>query len=258
MMYYQRCIFHNINAKKKTSHKTYRLDGSVMKINNTVVKGRFIKRLNRFEAMVEIDGEENLVHVPNTGRCRELFLEGAVVLLEKRDGKHRKTAYELIMVYREDKLISIDSQLPNKLAEEAVRNNVIHELQNYDYIKREVVFGDSRFDLYMEKEGEKTFVEVKGVTLEVEGVAKFPDAPTERGTKHIYELIKAKQQGYRACLMFVIQLDFAVHFMPNSIMDPKFAEALIAATAAGVEIFAYSCRVKEDEVLLYKSMEVRL
>jgi sugar fermentation stimulation protein A len=229
-----------------------------MKINNKVVKGSFIKRLNRFEAIVDIEGVESLVHVPNTGRCRELFLEGAVVLLEKRDGKHRKTAYELIMVYREDKLISIDSQLPNKLVEEAVRNNVIHELLDYDYIKREVVFGDSRFDLYMEKAGEKTFIEVKGVTLEVDGAAKFPDAPTERGTKHIYELIKAKQQGYRACLMFVIQLDFASYFVPNAIMDPKFAEALIAAQSAGVEIFAYSCQVNEDEVLLYKPMELRL
>jgi sugar fermentation stimulation protein A len=229
-----------------------------MKINNVVVKGRFIKRLNRFEAIIDIDGEENLVHVPNTGRCRELFVEGAVVLLEKRDGKHRKTAYELIMVYRESKLVSIDSQLPNKLAEEAVRNNVIIELQNYDYIKREVTFGDSRFDLYLEKEGEKTFVEIKGVTLEIDGVAKFPDAPTERGTKHVYELIKAKQQGYRACVLFVVQLDFANYFTPNSAMDPKFEEALIAAKIAGVEILAYSCQVKENEVLLYKSMEVRL
>lgn len=229
-----------------------------MKINNIVVKGQFIKRLNRFEAIVDIEGEENLVHVPNTGRCRELFLEGADVLLEKRDGKHRKTAYELIMVYRDDKLVSIDSQLPNKLAEEAVRSNIIAELQDYEFIKREVVFGESRFDLYMEKESEKVFVEVKGVTLEVDGVAKFPDAPTERGTKHIYELVKAKQQGYRACLLFVIQLDFAKYFTPNSIMDPKLAEALIAAKSAGVEIFAYSCQVKEDEVLLYKSMEVRL
>ena len=229
-----------------------------MKINNKVVKGKFIKRLNRFEAIVDIEGVESLVHVPNTGRCRELFIEGAVVLLEKRDGKHRKTAYELVMVYRGDKLVSIDSQLPNKLAEEAVRNNIISELMDYDYIKREVVFGDSRFDLYMEKSGEKTFVEVKGVTLEVDGVAMFPDAPTERGTKHIYELIKAKQQGFRACLLFVIQLDFASYFVPNSIMDPKFAEALIAARNAGVEILAYSCKVEEAEVILYKPMELRL
>lgn len=229
-----------------------------MKINNKVVKGKFIKRLNRFEAIVDIEGVESLVHVPNTGRCRELFIEGAVVLLEKRDGKHRKTAYELVMVYRGDKLVSIDSQLPNKLAEEAVRNNIISELMDYDYIKREVVFGDSRFDLYMEKSGEKTFVEVKGVTLEVDGVAMFPDAPTERGTKHIYELIKAKQQGFRACLLFVIQLDFASYFVPNSIMDPKFAEALIAARNAGVEILAYSCKVEEAEVVLYKPMELRL
>jgi sugar fermentation stimulation protein A len=229
-----------------------------MKIINKVVKGNFIKRLNRFEAIVDIAGEATLVHVPNTGRCKELLLEGVVVLLEKRDGKHRKTGYELIMVYRGNNLISIDSQLPNKLAEEAVRNNTISELQDYDYIKREVVFGDSRFDLYLEKKGEKTFVEVKGVTLEVDGAAKFPDAPTERGTKHIYELIKAKQQGYRACVLFVVQLDFAEYFTPNSIMDPKFAEALGAAREAGVEIYAYKCRTKEDEVYIHMPMAVRL
>lgn len=229
-----------------------------MKINNKIIKGNFIKRLNRFEAIVDIQGESNLVHVPNTGRCKELLFEGAVVLLEKRDGKHRKTAYELIMVYKKNKLIAIDSQLPNKLAEEALRNNVINELQDYEYIKREVVFGDSRFDLYMEKKGEKAFVEVKGVTLEVDAVAKFPDAPTERGTKHIYELIKAKNEGYRACLLFVVQLDFAKYFTPNSVMDPKLAEALKAAKSAGVEIYAYGCQVKEDEVHLYKPMEVRL
>jgi len=234
------------------------LDGKDMKITNQIVKGIFVKRLNRFEAIVDIQGEANLVHVPNTGRCRELLFEGAAVLLEKRDGKHRKTAYELIMVYKNKNLISIDSQLPNKLAEEALRNNVIKELQDYDFIKREAVFGDSRFDLYMEKKDEKTFVEVKGVTLEVDAVAKFPDAPTERGTKHIYELIKAKNEGYRACILFVVQLDFAEYFIPNSMMDPKFSDALTAANAAGVEIYAYSCQVKETEVNLYKPMEVRL
>jgi sugar fermentation stimulation protein A len=228
-----------------------------MKINNEVVVGKFIKRLNRFEAMIDIDGEPTLVHVPNTGRCRELFLEGVRVLLEKRDGKHRKTAYELIMVYKEHRLISIDSQLPNKLAEEAIRSNKMKEFLDCDFVKREVVFGDSRFDLYLEKKGEKTFVEIKGVTLEVEGSARFPDAPTERGTKHIYELIQAKQQGYRACVLFVVQLDFAEYFTPNALMDPKFAEALTVARQAGVEIYAYGCQVKEDEVFLDQPMEVR-
>jgi sugar fermentation stimulation protein A len=229
-----------------------------MKINNDVVRGNFVKRLNRFEAIIDINGEANLVHVPNTGRCKELFTEGARVLLEKRDGKHRKTAYELIMVYKDNRLISVDSQLPNKLAEEAIRNNKIKEFVDCDYVKREAVFGDSRFDLYLEKIDEKTFVEIKGVTLEVDGVARFPDAPTERGTKHIYELIKAKQQGYRACVLFVVQLDFAVYFTPNGLMDPKFAEALKSAQKEGVEIYAYSCHVKEDEVYLHKPMEVRL
>lgn len=229
-----------------------------MKISNEVIKASFVKRLNRFEAIVDIDGEANLVHVPNTGRCRELLFEGAEVLLERRAGKQRKTAYELIMVYKENKLVSIDSQLPNKLAEEAIRSGVISELQDYEYIKREKVYGGSRFDLYMEKAEEKAFVEVKGVTLEVEGEARFPDAPTERGTKHIYELIKAKQEGYRACILFVIQLDFAECFTPNKVMDPNFAEALDKAHAAGVEILAYRCNVKEDEVRIYKTMEVKL
>ncbi|OGO76688.1 MAG: sugar fermentation stimulation protein SfsA [Clostridiales bacterium GWB2_37_7] len=229
-----------------------------MKINNEVVQGNFIKRLNRFEAIVDINGEEILVHVPNTGRCRELFLEGVPVLLERRAGKHRKTAHELIMVYKDHRLVSVDSQLPNKLADEAIRNKMMKEFQDYDYIKREAVFGDSRFDLYLEKKDERAFVEIKGVTLEIDGVATFPDAPTERGTKHIYELINAKEQGYRACVLFVVQLDFAEYFTPNSMMDPKFGEALRSAKTVGVEIYAYSCHVRADEVYLYKPMEVRL
>lgn len=229
-----------------------------MKIDNKVVKGSFIKRLNRFEAMVDIAGEVKLAHVPNTGRCRELLIEGAAVLLERREGTKRKTDYELIMVYKDGRLVSIDSQLPNKLAEEAIRNNVITELTGYSYIKRESTFGNSRFDLYLEKAYEKAFVEVKGVTLEQDGVAKFPDAPTERGTKHIYELIKARMEGYRACLLFVIQLDFADYFTPNKLMDTAFAEALSKAKAEGVEILAYSCRVSPEEVTLCKAMEVRL
>lgn len=223
-----------------------------------MVKGNFIKRPNRFEALVYIDGKVNLVHVPNTGRCRELLIEGAEVLLERREGRKRKTEYELIMVYKVGKLVSIDSQLPNKLAEEAIRNSVITELTDYSYIKRETVFGDSRFDLYLEKQSEKTFVEVKGVTLEQEGVAMFPDAPTKRGTKHVYELIKAKRAGYRACLLFVIQLDFADYFTPNKLMDTAFAEALIKAKAEGVELLAYSCKVSSKEVTLCKAIEFRL
>lgn len=229
-----------------------------MRIMNEVIEGSFIKRLNRFEAIVDIKGEAELVHVPNTGRCRELFYEGARVLLERRPGKQRKTAYELIMVYKEGKLVSIDSQLPNKLAEEAIRNNEIAELQGYNYIKRETTYGDSRFDLYMEREMERAFVEVKGVTLEVDGTAKFPDAPTERGTKHVNELIKAKQEGYRACILFVVQLSFADNFTPNTVMDPDFAEALRKAKAAGVEVLAYDCEVFKDEVKIRKALDVRL
>jgi sugar fermentation stimulation protein A len=229
-----------------------------MKIDHVIVKGRFVKRLNRFEAQIEVEGVEQRVHVPNTGRCKELFIEGVEVLLEKRDGKHRKTAFELIMVYKGNRLVSIDSQLPNKLAAEALQKGVIAELQGYDDIRREVTYGDSRFDLCLAKENQRTFVEVKGVTLESDGIVKFPDAPTERGTKHLYELIKAKQEGLGACILFVVQLDFASYFMPNSVTDPKFAEALKAAQAAGVQILAYSCEVQEQEVRLLHKMEVRL
>lgn len=229
-----------------------------MEIKNKIVKGYFVERLNRFEAIIDIAGAENLVHVPNTGRCRELLIKGAAVILERREGKHRKTAYELVMVYKNGKLVSIDSQLPNKLAAEAIQNNIISELQGYAEMKREVTYGDSRFDLSLINDKERAFVEVKGVTLELEGVAKFPDAPTERGTKHIYELIKAKKEGYRACILFVIQLDFAEYFTPNSVTDPKFAEALRIAKQEGVEIYAYSCSLKENEVKIRKAMAVSL
>lgn len=229
-----------------------------MKIENIMQQGTFIKRLNRFEALVDINGEVELVHVPNTGRCKELFIEGVTVLLEQRNGPHRKTKYELAMVYKGERLISIDSQLPNKLAAEAAGSGRIPEISGYDFIKRESVYGNSRFDLYLERPDSKCFVEVKGVTLENDEIAMFPDAPTERGTKHIYELMAARKEGYRAILLFVIQMKNVRYFTPNTKTDPDFASALAAAEKAGVEIYAYDCHVRESEIIFGQAIPVIL
>lgn len=234
-----------------------------MKIANKIIKGSFIKRLNRFEGIVEIDGREELVHIPNTGRCRELLVMRARVLLEVRESKTRKTPYELIMVYKGDLLISMDSQAPNRIVEEAVRAGITKEIGNYGYVKREVFYQDSRFDLFLKKaeqseKGDSCYIEVKGVTLEVDGTAMFPDAPTERGARHVRELAAAHSEGYRAIIVFLIQMGNVKQFTPNALMDPEFAEALAFAHNIGVEVLAYSCRVAEDEIVLNESIPVIL
>jgi sugar fermentation stimulation protein A len=232
-----------------------------MKITNNTIKCSFIKRLNRFEGLVKLEGREQLVHIPNTGRCRELLREGAEIILEIRESKTRKTPYELIMVYKGDRLISIDSQAPNKIVEEAVRAGAVKELGKYDYVKREAFYQNSRFDLLLKKteqsaKNESCYIEVKGVTLEVDGVAMFPDAPTERGARHVREIAEAFEEGYRAAIVFLIQMDNIKYFTPNKLMDERFAEAISYAAAKGVEILAYSCKVDEAEILLDKSVPV--
>ena len=234
-----------------------------MKIINKTIDGRFVKRLNRFEGIVEINGREETVHIPNTGRCREILFDGARVILEIRESKTRKTPYELIMVYKGDRLISIDSQAPNKIVEEAVRENLIKEIGSYEYIKREAIYQRSRFDLLLKKteESEKEescFIEVKGVTLEIEGTALFPDAPTERGTRHMKELISARQEGYRAAVIFLVQMENIKTFTPNKLMDGEFSEALAAAHSEGVEVLSYNCRVSEKEIMINEKVEVVL
>lgn len=234
-----------------------------MKINNKTIKGSFIKRLNRFEGLVEIDGQEKLVHIPNTGRCRELLRLGAEVILEIRESKTRKTPYELIMVYKAERLISIDSQAPNRIVEEAVKKGLTKEIGDYEFVKREVFYKSSRFDLFLKKEehsgiADSCFIEIKGVTLEVDEVAMFPDAPTERGARHVKELVEALEEGYRAAIVFLVQMDNIKHFTPNRLMDSRFAEALSDAASKGVEILAYSCKVSEDEVVLNESIPVFL
>ncbi len=220
--------------------------------------GTFIKRPNRFLAHVIIDGKEEIVHVKNTGRCRELLQEGATIILEKAAKEDRKTKYSLISVYKGDVLVNIDSQVPNAVVYEGILEEKVKELSNVTKLSREVSYGNSRFDLYFERDERKGFIEVKGVTLETDGIAMFPDAPTERGCKHIYEMIKAVEEGYEGYLFFLIQMKGIQFFTPHVIRDPKLAEALRLASEKGVTILAYDSIVSEDGIRIGDPVEVRL
>ena len=223
-----------------------------------MVEARFLRRVNRFTAFVELNGREEIVHVKNTGRCKELLLEGARVFLEEADKEGRKTKYSLIAVYKGDTLVNMDSQAPNQMAAEALAEGKIIEIGEVDFLKREVKYENSRFDLFYQKGDKKGFIEVKGVTLEENGVAKFPDAPTERGAKHLKELIKAKEEAYEASVLFVIQMKGVKEFRPNEERDKNFTEALIEAAKAGVQILAYDCGVQVGQVWIENQIPVVL
>ncbi len=223
---------------------------------DNIKKGRFLNRPNRFIAQVEIDGEEHTVHVKNTGRCKEILVPNAEVFLEKSSNPLRKTQYDLIAVYKGKTLVNMDSQTPNKVVFEWLKAGGL--LKNPTFIKPETKYGDSRLDFYLENEDEKMFLEVKGVTLEIDGTAKFPDAPTERGRKHLGELIKAKQNGYRSAVIFVVQMKGCKCFMPNNENDPEFAKELKRAYESGVEIIAVDCIVTPDSMTIDKRIEVSL
>lgn len=221
-----------------------------MKYKN-VVKGTFIERPNRFIAKVDIDGNIHTVHVKNTGRCKELLIKGATVYLAKSDNLERKTLYDLIAVEKkydnkEPLLINMDSQVPNVMAEEfLIKGNLFSKNA---IIKREVTYKNSRFDLYIEDNGRKAFLEVKGVTLESDGIAMFPDAPTIRGVKHINELISAIADGYDAYLLFVIQMKGVNLFKPNAKMHKEFADVLSFAKKNGVKVLAVDSIVTKDSI----------
>ncbi|MBM7609093.1 sugar fermentation stimulation protein A [Lysinibacillus composti] len=223
-----------------------------------IVHGQFDQRINRFIAEVTIDGGKERVHVKNTGRLKELFLPGADVLLEETNNPNRKTKYSLTAVMKQGRWVNIDSQAPNKVAFEAVRNGKIAEIGEVTAIKREVTYGASRFDLYFEQGDQKGFIEVKGVTLEKEGIAMFPDAPTTRGTKHVLELAKAVEEGYKCAILLVVQLKGCQEFVPNRETDPAFADALLQASEAGVQILAYDSVVTEDGLVLDQAIPVNL
>lgn len=211
-----------------------------MKYGN-IKYGKFIDRPNRFIANVELGGKLEVCHVKNTGRCRELLLPGADVILEESDNPNRKTKYDLICVYKPNLgWVNIDSQAPNKVVAEWLVG------QDYSYVKTEYKYGDSRLDFYMERNGEKYLMEVKGCTLEVDGIGYFPDAPSERAVKHLYELIKAVDDGYRCVVAFVIPMAGVLEVRPNMKTHPAFGHALDEARQAGVQVWYLPCVVTED------------
>jgi sugar fermentation stimulation protein A len=223
---------------------------------NDIYKAKFIERPNRFIAKCLLDERVEVVHVKNTGRCKELLVAGATVYLEKSSNPNRKTLYDLVAVEKSDTLINMDSQAPNKVAYEWLQQG--HFVPNPTLVKPEVKFGNSRFDFYVESESEKAFVEVKGVTLESDGIACFPDAPTQRGTKHLNELILAKQQGFKTAVLFVIQMKGCTKFIPNDVTDKNFANALRLARAKDVEIIAVDCVVTPESMKIDKKIAIQL
>ena len=210
-----------------------------------IVKGTFVERPNRFIAYVEIDGKPEVVHVKNTGRCRELLVPGATVYMEKGNNPERRTAYDLVAVEKGNRLINMDSQAPNKVVEEwLLKKELFPDLV---LLRPETKYGNSRFDFYVEYGSKKAFIEVKGVTLERDGVVLFPDAPSQRALKHVEELIQAKSDGYDAYIILVIQMSGVKYFLPNRETHPEFADALQKAAEAGVKVLAYDCDVRLEE-----------
>ena len=206
-----------------------------------IVEGIFIDRPNRFIAHVDIEGVVNTVHVKNTGRCKELLIPKTPVRLEVSDNPNRKTLYDLVAVYKKNfGWINMDSQAPNKVVKEWL------ETKDYDYIKPEYKYGDSRIDFYMRKENQEYLMEVKGCTLEIDGIGYFPDAPTTRGIKHLRELIQAKRAGYECAIAFVIQMEGINEVRPNIDTHPEFGVALQEAKEAGVKILYLTCKVGRD------------
>ncbi|WP_024867219.1 DNA/RNA nuclease SfsA [Butyrivibrio sp. FCS014] len=215
-----------------------------MKYQN-ITEAKFISRPNRFIAKVLLEGKELSVHVKNTGRCRELLIPGCRVYLEKAANPERKTPYDLVAVEKDGRIINIDSQAPNVVVKEWLLDS-----GRYEVVKPEYKFGDSRIDFYMEKDGVKYLMEVKGCTLFVDGVGYFPDAPTQRGAKHLRELAGAVAQGYKTAVAFVIQGEGISEVRPNTATDPDFAAAFEDAKSAGVEILFLTCKVTKDTLVV--------
>ena len=221
-----------------------------------IMAGKFLARPNRFIAHVEIAGREEIVHVKNTGRCKELLLPGATVYVQHFPESKRKTKYDLIAVEKQNLLINMDSQAPNKVVQEWLMEQ--EPFGKITYLKPECKHGDSRFDFYLETEAKKMFIEVKGVTLEEKGVVMFPDAPTERGVKHVQELCHCLEQGYEAAIVFVVQMSGMRYFTPNRRTHAAFAEALERAEACGVRMLALSCEVTPESLAINGEIPIHL
>ena len=226
-----------------------------MKYENTK-RAVFLDRPNRFIAHVDLNGQTETVHVKNTGRCKELLIPGTEVILEESVNPARKTKYDLICVNKSGRWINLDSQVPNKAAAEWIRAGRLFPEEVT--LKTEKVYGNSRFDIYVESPCRKAFIEVKGVTLEENDIARFPDAPTQRGVKHVEELIRCQEDGYEAYLLSVIQMKGIREFEPNWSTHPQFGEVLQKAQNAGVHLLAYDCLIREDYIEIQDPVPIRL
>jgi|GEM_PF-32404 len=234
-----------IHAVKVAIHYAFN-PNKVMYSN--IHKAIFLSRPNRFIANIEINGEEHICHVKNTGRCKELLIEGCTIYVKKHSNPNRKTNYSLISVLKGDKLINIDSQVPNKAVHKwLLQRNLFEDIE---YIKPEYKYNNSRIDFFIKTKDKKILLEVKGATLEENGVVMFPDAPTERGINHINELIKAKKEGYETYIVFVIQMNTVKYFTPNDKTHPEFKDALLDAKDKGVNILAYDCYVTKESIAI--------
>lgn len=222
-----------------------------------IAQGSFLERPNRFLAYAELAGKREVVHVKNTGRCAELLTPGAVIYVQESDNPERKTKWDLIAVEKGDRLVNMDSQIPNRVVQEWIEAGNLFE--DVRLVKPETVYGNSRFDLYVETgDNRKIFIEIKGVTLEEDGVVRFPDAPSERAVKHLGELMQAVKEGYEAYVFFVIQMKDVRYFTPNRETHPAFCDALKCARAAGVRVLAYDCVVDSDSITIHKEVPVVL
>ena len=221
-----------------------------------IIPGTFIERPNRFIAYVEVDGKKERCHVKNTGRCKELLIPGAKAVLSVSDNPDRSTAYDLVSVYKGGMLVNIDSQAPNKVVEESIRS--IPGFERVDEVRPEYSYGDSRIDIFAKSGSTSKLMEVKGVTLEKDGTALFPDAPTERGLKHVKELEASLIEGYEAYIMFLIQMKGPTVFSPNHEMHEEFASEVEKAYRSGVTVLAYDCAVSEDSISFGDPVKVKL
>lgn len=219
-----------------------------------IKEGIFIERVNRFIAHIDIDGKVEVCHVKNTGRCKEILVKGCKVFVQEFDSKIRKTKFDLISVYKGNRLINIDSQVPNKMFSEWVKlGNLFKDIKVF---KSEVFYKNSRFDFYVEYEDKKAFIEIKGVTLENEGVVLFPDAPTSRGVKHLKELVSAREEGYEAYVIFIVQMEGVKYFTPNYETHKEFGDTLSFCKNNGVNILAFDSVVSKDEIYIKDSVKV--
>ncbi|MEZ3487845.1 MAG: A/G-specific adenine glycosylase [Lachnospiraceae bacterium] len=223
---------------------------------SNIQKGSFIERPNRFIAYIDIEGRRETVHVKNTGRCAELLTPGASVYVQESDNPARKTRWDLIAAEKGERMVNMDSQVPNRLVREWLEEG--HLFEEITGIRPEYTYGSSRFDLYVEADGKKIFIEVKGVTLEEDGVVRFPDAPSARAVKHVEELKEAAKEGYEAYVFFVVQMKGVRYFTPNMDTHPAFGEALLDASEAGVHVLAYDCEVKRDYIHIEDEVPVAL